>query len=86
LIMSEKPLENCLHRALMDTYINWMSAQPAVTWDIQAVLAEVAVFIREMISQIDPKDETARLEAIVFALTEVADAMHDLIERNPPRH
>jgi hypothetical protein len=49
--------------------------------------SEVIGFIREMISQIDPKHESERLEAVAFALADFSDAMHDLISGNgEPRH
>jgi hypothetical protein len=83
--MSDEPAENSLHCVLMDAYIGWIATQTEGHPDIQGSLAEVVTFIREMISHIDPTHESERLEAIAFALQEVADAMQDLISA-APRH
>jgi hypothetical protein len=77
--MSDEPAENSLQGVLMDAYIGWIATQTERHLDIHGSLAEVVSFIREMISHIDPTHETERLEAIAFALEEVADAMQDLI-------
>jgi hypothetical protein len=76
--MSDKHPENSLHRLLMDAYRDWKAAQPKPR-DIQDPLTEVIGFISEMISQIDPKHESERLEAVAFALADFSDGMHDLI-------
>jgi hypothetical protein len=77
--MSDEPVRNSLHGVLMDAYIGWIATQTKGHPDIQVSLAEVVSFVREMINHIDPTHETERLEAIAFALQEVADAMQDLI-------
>ena len=84
--MSDKHPENSLHRLLMDAYRGWKATQPKPL-HIPDALTEVIGFIREMISQIDPKHESERLEAVAFALADFSDAMHNLISgHGEPRH
>jgi hypothetical protein len=84
--VTDKHPENSLHRLLMDAYSGWKATQPK-PFHIQGALTEVIGFIREMISQIDPKQESERLEAIALALADFADAMHDLMSgHGEPRH